>query len=223
MRCPHHSWRLMHQSRMFSSHRNHTTSNSLGMISSSPLRTAAQDLAAIVSHLTHHWGFKQGSITSLLRLQMPKRMGLSVVPRKRPNLSRASTTVTRALKRGWPANSPPCSLMYPSSSNTLMDSRLWRLPVLKSLGSWAGVIFTAPVPKFMSTSSASQMMGMRRWLSGCTANLPCRCLYLGSSGWTATAVSPSMVSGRVVATTISPPPSRGYAKLVSTPNSTGSV
>ncbi len=25
-----------------------------------------------------------------------------------------------------------------------MNSRLWRLPVRKSLGSWAGVIFTAP-------------------------------------------------------------------------------
>ncbi len=48
--------------------------------------------------------------------------------------------------------------------------------------------------------------------------------HLGSSGCTATAVSPSMVSGRVVATTISPsPPSRGYAKEVRTPTSTGSV
>lgn len=52
----------------------------------------------------------------------------------------------------------------------------------------------------------------------------CCCLspHRVSSGCTATAVSPSMVSGRVVATTISPlPSSRGYAKLVSTPNSTG--
>ena len=143
----------------------------------------------------------------------------------------------------------------PLSSNTLMNSRPWRLPVRKSLGSWAGVIFTAPgtgaggcvrvcavtqrvhgvqgawgpacapaslpagsrlrrraggrrahvppgqqvkgpqrsfkgalpnqqlawqgpwrspVPNDMSTSSASQMMGMRRPLTGCTTCLPCR-------------------------------------------------
>lgn len=50
-----------------------------------------------------------------------------------------------ALKRGCPANWPvPLPLMLPLSSKTLMNSRLCRLPVWKSLGSWAGVIFTAP-------------------------------------------------------------------------------
>ncbi len=39
-----------------------------------------------------------------------------------------------------------------------------------------------------------------------------RCRYRSSSGWTATAVSPSIVSGRTVATMISPDPSvSGYA------------
>ena len=32
-----------------------------------------------------------------------------------------------------------------------------------------------PVPKLMSTSSASWMIGMRRPLTGCTSILPCRC------------------------------------------------
>jgi hypothetical protein len=49
-------------------------------------------------------------------------------------------------------------------------------PTMKSLGSCAGVILTAPVPKAMSTSSASQMIGMRRPLMGCTTCLPWRCL-----------------------------------------------
>ncbi len=38
-------------------------------------------------------------------------------------------------------------------------------------------------------------------MRGRIASLPMRCRYRSSSGWTATAVSPSMVSGRVVATT----------------------
>eukprot|EP00884_Botryococcus_braunii_P011914 jgi/Botrbrau1/20723/Bobra.0058s0052.1 len=49
---------------------------------------------------------------------------------------------------------------------------LW--PVAKSLGSCAGVIFTAPVPKLMSTSSASVMMGIFLPSSGC--------LYLHTAG-----------------------------------------
>ena len=43
------------------------------------------------------------------------------------------------LNRGSPLNWPPLSLMRPLSSKTLMNSRLWRLPVAKSLGSCAGV------------------------------------------------------------------------------------
>ena len=44
------------------------------------------------------------------------------------------------------------------------------------------------------------MIGILRPVSGRSTVLPIRCLYRGSSGWTATAVSPSIVSGRVVAT-----------------------
>ena len=53
---------------------------------------------------------------------------------------------THTLNRGCPANWPVASLvlMLPLSSSTLMNSRPWRLPVEKSLGSWAGVILTAP-------------------------------------------------------------------------------
>ena len=42
----------------------------------------------------------------------------------------------------------------------LISSRLWRLPVAKSLKSCAGVTFTAPVPNFGSTRIASVMIGI---------------------------------------------------------------
>ena len=85
---------------------------------------------------------------------------------------------TPTLKRGWPANWPPKAVIDPSSLRMLMNSRLCRLPVAKSLGSCAGVILTAPVPKFMSTSSASQMMGSRRPSSGCLTCFPWKRWYL---------------------------------------------
>ena len=67
--------------------------------------------------------------------------------------------------------------------------------------SWAGVIFRAPVPNSRSTYS-SMMMGTARPTPGTMTRLPRSQEYRSSSGWTQTAVSPMMVSGRVVATTI---------------------
>jgi len=48
---------------------------------------------------------------------------------------------------------------------------------------------------------SSAITGISLFIRGRTTVLPIRCLYLSSSGCTATAVSPSMVSGLVVATT----------------------
>mmetsp|Transcript_7467 Transcript_7467/g.20371 ORF Transcript_7467/g.20371 Transcript_7467/m.20371 type:complete len:226 (+) Transcript_7467:1671-2348(+) len=224
MRCPHHSCLDTHQSLIFSIQRNQVASYSSGMISSSLLLTSSQPSAAMSPQATHHCGLSTGSMTSLEREHSPRRMGLSSTPRNRPISLRCSTTVILASKRRWPANCPvPFEFRHPSSSRMLINSRLWRFPVAKSFGSWAGVIFTAPVPKSISTSSASAMIGILRPLMGWTRNLPTTLLYLSSSGCTATAVSPSMVSGRVVATTISPEPSSyGYANEVMAPNSTGS-
>ena len=81
-----------------------------------------------------------------------------------------------------------------------MTSRLWRSPTSKSLGSWAGVILTQPVPKSISTYS-SATMGISRFMMGRMQVLPTKSLYRSSLGLTATPVSPIMVSGRVVATT----------------------
>ena len=60
-----------------------------------------------------------------------------------------------------------------------------------------GVIFTHPEPNSGSTYS-SAIIGTSRFTNGTTAVLPIRFLYLSSSGFTATAVSPKRVSGRVV-------------------------
>ena len=55
-------------------------------------------------------------------------------------------------------------------------------------------------PNFGSTRIASPMIGISRFTRGRRTNLPMAQFQRGSSGCTATAVSPSMVSGRVVAT-----------------------
>ena len=60
------------------------------------------------------------------------------------------------------------------------------------------MIFTHPLPKAGSTK-LSAMIGIRRLASGRSTNLPIRWVKRGSSGWTASAPSPSIVSGRVVA------------------------
>ena len=97
-----------------------------------------------------------------------------------------------------PQNLPPFSLMVASSFRMLISGRLWRLPTSKSFGSWAGVIFTHPVPNSLSTYG-SATTGISRSVSGSFSIFPTRFVYLSSSGFTATAVSPSKVSGRVVA------------------------
>jgi hypothetical protein len=53
-----------------------------------------------------------------------------------------------------------------------MNGSLCRCPVSKSLGSCAGVTFTAPVPNLGSTSTASAMIGKMRPVKGCLMVLP---------------------------------------------------
>ncbi len=87
----------------------------------------------------------------------------------------------------------------------LMAGRPSRCAAWKSFASCAGVIFTAPVPNSRSTKE-SATTGISRPRMGRTSVRPIRSRYRSSSGWTATAVSPSIVSGRVVATTTPAPP-----------------
>ena len=87
------------------------------------------------------------------------------------------------------------------SSKILINSKSCLFPTSKSLKSCAGVIFTAPEP-FSGSAYSSAMIGIFLFEIGKLQNLPIRFLYFSSSGWTATAVSPNIVSGLVVATMI---------------------
>ena len=73
------------------------------------------------------------------------------------------------------------------------------MPISKSFGSCAGVTLIQPVPNSISTNS-SPITGISRSVNGKITVLPIKCLNLLSLGCTATAVSPNIVSGRVVAT-----------------------
>ncbi len=114
---------------------------------------------------------------------------------------------------------PAFSFNVPSSFKIFTSFRSWRRAQAKSFASWAGVTFTTPVPNFGSTNIESVTIGILMLVRGWMAHLPCRCRYLESSGWTARAVSPHIVSGRVVATSTVPPPSTGNRKWYNTPNS----
>ncbi len=107
-------------------------------------------------------------------------------------------------------NLPDSGFILPSSFITVIKGRSFRDPISKSTGSCAGVTFSAPVPNSTSTAS-SAITGIRRLVSGKLISLPIFPLNLSSLGLTATAVSPSIVSGLVVATTKKPDPSvNGY-------------
>ena len=82
---------------------------------------------------------------------------------------------------------------------TLICFKLCLFPIAKSFGSWAGVTFTQPVPKSLSTCE-SAIIGISLSTKGTFTLTPINSLYLSSSGLTATAVSPKRVSGLVVAT-----------------------
>ena len=171
-----------------------------GTIWISPRSTAAMAGSARGFILQNHCVEARGSTIVLLRSHKPTAFVCSVIFSKRPSAFKSSTIFFRASKRSIPAYAPAGAPILPSSVITSISASLWRRPTSKSFGSCAGVIFTAPVPNSRSTI-ASAIIGISRFINGSNAFLPTRCVYRSSSGFTATAVSPSIVSGRVVATT----------------------
>ena len=91
-----------------------------------------------------------------------------------------------------------CSFKLASSLKTSIISKLCFFPIKKSFSLWAGVTFKHPVPKSISTES-SKTIGISRFTIGTISFLFFNFLYLLSFGFTATAVSPKIVSGLVVA------------------------
>ena len=82
-----------------------------------------------------------------------------------------------------------------------MISRLCLSPIILSFSLWAGVTLRHPVPNSKSTYS-SEIIGISLFKIGMIAFFPLNLKYLSSSGFTAIAVSPKIVSGLVVATLI---------------------
>ncbi len=119
------------------------------------------------------------------------------------NSPNSSNSFTKALEQSIvsiPINLPGISpVILPSSLITLMTSRLCFFPISKSIGECAGVTLSAPVPISISILSSS-ITGISLLAIGSKTFLPTNPLYLSSFGLTATALSPSIVSGRVVAT-----------------------
>ena len=155
---------------------------------------------------TNHWVLTMGSTTEPVRLETPSDTLYSRVSVKSPDSSSALTTALRPTNRSRPRN---CAGVrsglhrFPFRSITLGCSSACRAPISQSVGSWAGVIFSAPTPKSISTASSS-IIGIKRSVSGILAFKPTRCLNLESWGCTAIATSAKMVSGRWVAIRISP-------------------
>ena len=175
-----------------------------GIIFNLPEFTSSIVLFATSLQLIHHCAFTIGSITSPDFEHIWRTILFGCLPLI--NFISVNLFIIATLQSYLfiPLNSPPFSFNVPSSLNILITSKLCRLPQRKSLGSCAGVILTAPVPKDISTKISSAIIFI--FLSGkkgCINSLPIKSLYLSSFGWTATAVSPSIVSIRVVDTIIS--------------------
>ena len=113
----------------------------------SPLRTASPAALASDSTFTHHCSDSRGSMGSPLRSECPTlcRYG-RFSSTTRPSAASASRTATRASKRSIPSNLVPVSAIRPLVSMIDGIGSVCRIPISKSLGSWAGVTLTAPVP-----------------------------------------------------------------------------
>ena len=128
MRCPHHSWRLMHQSRMFSSQLRYTRVKRSGTSLIRPSTTAAWALPAMESGcswdptLTNHCWVNSGSTTELHRWQRPTECWYSSVFSNNPKLSNSAATSSRAWNRSLPAYFPAASVKLPSKPTTVTIS-----------------------------------------------------------------------------------------------------
>ncbi|CKT65338.1 Uncharacterised protein [Mycobacterium tuberculosis] len=72
-----------------------------------------------------------------------------------------------------PSNRVPVSTIRPLVSRIEGIGSWWRTPISKSLGSWAGVTLTAPVPNSGSTCSSATMASSRS-TNGCARLVPTR-------------------------------------------------
>jgi hypothetical protein len=118
----------------------------------------------------YHWGLMSGSIISLLLEQKPNLIGFGCSPLYNPSYFNSSVSKFLTSYLFIPLNFPPFSFISPSSFRIFICGSPFRSPHSKSLGSCPGVIFTAPDPKFMSTSVSSVITfisreGIKGWIN----------------------------------------------------------
>ncbi len=174
MRCPHHSWRLTHQSRIFSIQRTYVFSKRCGtkLTLSGPCCSSSA-FCASGSILTNHCNERYGSTIASERSEWPTECKCGSILIRTPSAFKSSTICFRHSKRSMPSYLPAFSFIVPSSFMTRTRGNSWRLPTSKSFGSCAGVIFTTPVPNSMSTYS-SATIGISRPTIGNVIVFPTR-------------------------------------------------
>ena len=100
-----------------------------------------------------------------------------------------------------------CSFILPSSVSTRMMGRLWRIGHLEVVRVVRGRNLHRAGAELLFHVFVRHDGNGPVYDAAISRFCPLRCAYRSSSGCTATAVSPSMVSGRVVATVMPSPPS----------------
>ena len=172
-----------------------------------PCSTASMAGLASGSIFTNHCVDSIGSTTVSQRWQWPTACTCGFEPRSRPSSFRRALTALRAAKRSSPANGPA---LGGDHARLVEDRDHGQVVALAGL-EVVGVVGGRHLHRAGAELRVDQdRVGDDRELpvtSGCLSILPIFAWWRGSSGWTATAVSPSIVSGRVVATTTSPEPS----------------
>ncbi len=102
MRCPHHSWRLMHQSWMLFIHWKYVLLQLSGTKRMRPSSTARIAGSASGAMRTYHWSVSQGSSTSPERSPRGTGSVCASTFSSSPAASKSATTRLRASKRSSP-------------------------------------------------------------------------------------------------------------------------
>ena len=199
--CPHHNCLEIHQSYVISIQWFIIFSNLLGTKFTLAFLSCCVDntLSASGRIFTNHCFDKYGSIKApLLSLNGALCVIFSILNNK-PCSFKSFINFSRHSNLSRPTYKVAFSFIVPLELIHTTLSKLCLKPTSKSLGSWAGVILTQPVP-FSISACSSPTIGINLFTIGKITFFPIYLLYLSSSGLTATAVSPNKVSGLVVAT-----------------------
>ena len=151
MRCPHQSWREMHQSRIFASQSVKILRWLSGAILIRPCSTAADRSVGQRPHLAKPLRRDARLDHGFASIANPHRERMIVHFDEQSLRFQIGHHALARLEAIQPGVGPAAALIFPSSVITSICGSLCRRPISKSLGSCAGVTFTAPVPNSRST------------------------------------------------------------------------